>query len=294
MEGNKLSYYRMLNRYREHLACPTCKESLESREGELYCTTCSRSYVIKEERVFFEQSALDNEESADAIILRMKNLFKARAPWIFTILYNTVSVFVNEGPKALIAKLPHEAVILNIGSGIFRIEERVINLDITPQTNVDLVASAYTLPFATNSVDFVMSESLLEHLERPEEAVREMHRVLKPGGTVYIVTPFMLGFHSSPHDFYRWTLPGMKLLLGGKGFEISESGIAVGPTGAFLAITREWLAMVLSFGSRTLYQLWILFFMIAFIPLNLFDYIISRYSYASQIAMAYYWIGRKT
>jgi SAM-dependent methyltransferase len=234
---------------------------------------------------------IENEQSADALILRLKNFLKARFPWLFLFLYNSVAVYVNAGPRALIKKVPGDSLILNIGSGINRIDTRVTNVDITPQTNVHVVASAYALPFQSNAAELIISESLLEHLERPEEAILEMSRVLKPGGTLYIVTPFMLGFHSSPHDFYRWTLPGMKVLL--KDFVVTESGIAVGPTGAFLAIAREWLAIVLSFGSRTLYQLWILFFMIVFIPLNVLDYLISRYGYASQIAMSYYWIAKK-
>lgn len=276
---------------RPFLACPTCKTSLDNSDGGLHCAQCGDMFAIKGESVFFQESSLNNEQSADSLILKVKNFLKAKLPGLFILLYNSVAVYVNPGPRALIKKVPPDALILNVGSGINRISAQVTNIDITPQTNVDVVASAYALPFMTSSADLVISESLLEHLERPEEAVREMHRVLKPGATLYIVTPFMLGFHSSPYDFYRWTLPGMKVLL--NGFDVHDSGIAVGPTGAFLAITREWLAIVLSFGSHTLYQLWILFFMTIFIPLNAIDYIISRYSYSSQIAMSYYWIAKK-
>ena len=51
--------------------------------------------------------------------------------------------------------------------------------------------------------------------------------------------------------------------------------------------------MLLSFGSTTLYQVWTMFFMILFIPLNLFDLIIARFSFASNIALAYYFIAEK-
>lgn len=276
---------------REILACPLCHSTLRIESDAYECARCAAKFPMQSGKLVFESGSLSHNVSEDSLILAIKNYLKRNFPSVFDVLYNSVAVYVHGGAKRFIAPLPPSARIVNIGSGISRYDDRVINVDITPQTNVDIVASAYALPFASGSIDLVICESLFEHLEQPERAVREMHRILKPGGTLYVVTPFMLGFHSSPHDFYRWTLPGMKILL--KDFSIAESGIAVGPTGAFVSIAREWLAMLLSFGSRTLYQLWILFFMIFFIPLNVFDYLLSRYSYASQIAMSYYWLARK-
>jgi SAM-dependent methyltransferase len=43
------------------------------------------------------------------------------------------------------------------------------------------VGDAYSLPFADDSFDFVFSGSLLHHLERPVDAVREMGRVARRG-----------------------------------------------------------------------------------------------------------------
>lgn len=45
------------------------------------------------------------------------------------------------------------------------------------------VAAAEKLPFADNTYDWVVSRSLLHHLEEPLTGLHEMHRVLKPGGT---------------------------------------------------------------------------------------------------------------
>ena len=227
---------------------------------------------------------------ADDLVFKAKNYFK-KYPRFFFIFYNLVAVFIGKTAKQFVATLPDDAVIVNIGSGVKTIHPRVINVDMRASPDVQIVASAYALPFPDASVDAVISESLLEHLEHPEIAVQEMYRVLRPGGMVYILTPFMIGFHSSPGDYYRWTIPGMKQLL--KNFEIHESGVAVGPTSALTAILREWLAMLLSFGSKTLYQLWVLCFMVLLIPLNLLDFYMRYLPFNSTIALAYYCIAKK-
>jgi ubiquinone/menaquinone biosynthesis C-methylase UbiE len=46
------------------------------------------------------------------------------------------------------------------------------------------VGSAYDLPFKHGSVDAVFAHALLEHLGDPLRAVKEMRRVLKPGGVL--------------------------------------------------------------------------------------------------------------
>ncbi len=46
----------------------------------------------------------------------------------------------------------------------------------------------YSLDFEDNSFDICFSHSLLEALRAPESALREMHRVLRPGGTVAVAS----------------------------------------------------------------------------------------------------------
>lgn len=50
-------------------------------------------------------------------------------------------------------------------------------------------AKAEHLPFKGSSFDIVLLAWVLEHLERPEEVFREIHRVLEPGGTIVFLTP---------------------------------------------------------------------------------------------------------
>ena len=46
------------------------------------------------------------------------------------------------------------------------------------------VASIYEIPFPNESFDAVFSHNVLEHLEEPMDALKEAHRVLKPGGVI--------------------------------------------------------------------------------------------------------------
>ncbi|MFL2709512.1 MAG: class I SAM-dependent methyltransferase [Gammaproteobacteria bacterium] len=52
-----------------------------------------------------------------------------------------------------------------------------------------LKGSAYNIPFPDNFFDLVICSEVLEHLHEYNDAVREMHRVLKPGGKLYASVP---------------------------------------------------------------------------------------------------------
>ena len=59
-------------------------------------------------------------------------------------------------------------------------------------------ASALSLPFATASVDFVVSSECIEHTPDPPQAIAEMLRILKPGGVLFLTTPNLV---------WRWSVP---------------------------------------------------------------------------------------
>jgi len=61
------------------------------------------------------------------------------------------------------------------------------------------IAEAETLPFADGEFDFVWIFDVLEHVEKPERVLREVARVLKPGGGFHIVLPL----EGQPWTLYR-------------------------------------------------------------------------------------------
>lgn len=58
--------------------------------------------------------------------------------------------------------------------------------------------SCYDIPLDDRSVDRVFSHALMEHLAHPAQAMTEIRRVLRPGGTVGLCSPDWGGFLLSP------------------------------------------------------------------------------------------------
>lgn len=67
--------------------------------------------------------------------------------------------------------------------------------------NIGFVAgSACEMPFADHSFDVVFSHGLLEHLHNPGQAMKEFHRVLRPGGFIALCSPDWSAFQHTPHS----------------------------------------------------------------------------------------------
>ena len=283
----------MQDRFFKQLQCIYCKQGLHlSAEGFL-CERCKKIFVVRDGTIFFTDAHddhVDDPERSDAIIFKLK-LFLKKYPKLFLFLYYTLGTFVGKSAKKSIAHLSRDAFIINLGSGVHRVRDDVVNIDIAALSGVDVVADVYALPLKDNSVDAIIAECLVEHLKNPVAAVAEIHRVLRPGGLMYLSAPFIIGYHSSPGDYQRWTTSGLRELL--KDFEEQELGIAVGPTNTLTYILREWLATVFSFNSRFLYQAIFLSLLIVFAPFNLLDHLIARYASAKNIAHIFYYIGIK-
>lgn len=64
-----------------------------------------------------------------------------------------------------------------------------------------------------SSYDTTLCFEVLEHLPHPERAVQEMARVLRPGGVALISVPHLSRLHEEPHDYFRFTRHGLRVLL---------------------------------------------------------------------------------
>jgi len=89
-------------------------------------------------------------------------------------------------------------------------------------TRPDVFADAHYIPLRSESVDNVLLLDVLEHLVDPDKCLKEIFRVLKPGGTLTIQVPFLYPIHDAPRDFLRWTRYGLLNASQRHGFEVLE------------------------------------------------------------------------
>jgi SAM-dependent methyltransferase len=61
-------------------------------------------------------------------------------------------------------------------------------VELPPNTRIH-VGNLEQMPFASSSVDVVISRSVFEHLEHPDRVLTEIRRVLRPGGRLVLTTP---------------------------------------------------------------------------------------------------------
>jgi SAM-dependent methyltransferase len=62
--------------------------------------------------------------------------------------------------------------------------------------------------------DVIFMVEVLEHLHSPKEALCNVARYLKPGGSLILTTPFLFPLHDEPYDYFRYTYHGLMLCLG--------------------------------------------------------------------------------
>ncbi|MFZ6015909.1 MAG: class I SAM-dependent methyltransferase [Patescibacteria group bacterium] len=79
--------------------------------------------------------------------------------------------------------------------------------DYDSTTGADIVGDIHQIPLPDNSFDSVICSSVLEHVQDPRQAVKEIHRILKPGGAVFVMVPSIYPYHARPGhypDYWRF------------------------------------------------------------------------------------------
>ncbi|HEX6887491.1 MAG TPA: class I SAM-dependent methyltransferase [Candidatus Nanopelagicales bacterium] len=95
------------------------------------------------------------------------------------------------GVWSRVAVAGREPVVVDLGCGATKQYASNLGLDLRPAPGVDAVADlSRTLPLATGSVDVVFAVHLLEHLADFLPLVDEVHRVLRPGGVLHVMSPW--------------------------------------------------------------------------------------------------------
>jgi len=109
--------------------------------------------------------------------------------------------------------------VLDVGCGVkpylpfFSPVREYVGVDSVDNSAADVHASAEDLPLPDASFDLVLCLQVLEHVERPAEAVAELRRVTAPGGRVLASTHGVQPYHPAPLDLWRWTHEGLLQLF---------------------------------------------------------------------------------
>lgn len=139
-----------------------------------------------------------------------------------------VRASVNAFVRKVAAGAPEGARVLDAGAGecVYRplfSRQRYVAVDrgvgdrAWDYGKLDATADLERLPHGDGTFDLVLCTETLEHVARPGRVLSELARVLKLGGALALSVPFLHPVHQAPHDYFRYTPHGLRVLLEGAG-----------------------------------------------------------------------------
>lgn len=94
------------------------------------------------------------------------------------------------------------------------------------------------LPVADARFDTVLLSDVLEHVPAPAALCNELARILAPGGTLLLNTPFLYWVHEAPHDYYRYTAFALRRLCEDAGLIVHD----IRPLGGSAEVLGDFVA----------------------------------------------------
>lgn len=192
--------------------------------------------------------------------------------------------FARQGLYAAVRELAPQirGRVLDVGCGDRPYESLIpareyVGLEIdTPEARTRGKADAYydgrRFPFEDGAFDAVLCNQVLEHVFEPEEFVREIARVLKPGGRLLLTVPFVWDEHEQPRDYARYSSFGLKALLEKHGLRLEAQRKTAADLRVLFQMANAYLYKVTVTRSPYLNLLAALVFMA---PLNLIGSVLA-------------------
>jgi SAM-dependent methyltransferase len=110
---------------------------------------------------------------------------------------------------------------LDLGCGLRpTVYDNCLYVEVYPSLTADLIVAPDCLyPIKDEAFDGIGCFAVLEHTRKPWIVVNELHRMLKPGGTVWIDWPFLQPVHGYPLHYFNATQEGLRSLFEDAGFK---------------------------------------------------------------------------
>ncbi len=288
--------------------CPKCqapRDAFRTEAAQWTCSSCGTAYPVLLDKPFLLHP--DNPirdyfiehigKSAGSAPKSGKGKFKSLFPtppqrvWTRSCL-RAVTRILRENDPASSGK-----VVMNIGSGTDGVYQKLyapypdlLRVGLPLDGRIDAFGDAMDFPLQDNSVDLVLSSSVLEHIEDVERSVADQFRLLKPGGLVYAEIPFLRAWHMEPVDYQRYTWSGIEKLFARHGFETVERGICSGPFTAWALFVQDFLIGMAPGASKFPVRIlasWLLH------PWKFLDRLVENAPWARKVACNFYFVGRK-
>lgn len=157
------------------------------------------------------------DQKIDILVIEMRSLIirkKNHTNYIFRRDYFVVQHLFNFISSSIEQYCHKGFIVADIGCGeqpwrqlIERRGGRYLGIDYNQnqQSSVNILANIEQLPLIESSFDMILCTEVVEHVLRPDLALSELCRTLKPNGILIITTPFAYPLHEEPFDFCRLT-----------------------------------------------------------------------------------------
>lgn len=221
------------------LACISCGGEITCDAVVAVCSSCGECYPVREGRVFFTEVPTEYEGTS------MTSARDNKSQW--SVWRKKCFVFFKEH----LSSMPDGITLLDVGTGqgqFFELYHRfkTVGIDFRPFSSVQVVADiTKRLPFQGGSFDVVVASNTLEHIPNTEEALAELHRVLKPGGLLLVTIPFLMRIHQKPYDFNRYTHYKLLWLFRRALFKDIETSALSEPVEVYRSIQRHFFSYVI-------------------------------------------------